>query len=260
MFIVPTPVDPARGARGRSEDLIETASVGSRFTSTPGKQDRRAFARRSVSRIVHDQLPRRHAPLAVLFHPRKRPIGLDRLGRDLLTQNVLEDRAVDALDLDHRMPGQDLLDPALVADLALPATPASDFSGTWGVGSVDLTKVELLGCQADVRAVDWRRRESRGERLAARVAVGQRVLRILSFRRIERDRLDDEAGFVLELLGVRLAEICLELAAVVTGFLHRLAGRVHDPLRFAEERGGIDRAGDGVEDAAVRGAEVRGDV
>jgi hypothetical protein len=44
------------------------------------RQDRRAKARRSVSAIVSEQLPRRHAALAVLFHPREGPIGLHWLG------------------------------------------------------------------------------------------------------------------------------------------------------------------------------------
>src|SRR5262245_7684180 len=173
MFIVPTPADPARGCPGWFTDVGQTALVRSRFASMPRKQNRRANARRSVRAIVPKQLPRRDAALAVLFHPRERPIGFHRLGRDLLSQDVLEDRAVDALDLHHRVSGQDLLDAALIADLA-PATAAENLTRARRVRRVHLPGVEFLRRQADVRAVDWRRRESRGERLAARVAVGQR--------------------------------------------------------------------------------------
>src|ERR1041384_4400648 len=57
-----------------------------------------------------------------------------------------------------------------------------------------------------------------------------------------------------------LAEDRLERPTVALRFLDRSLGRVHDPLRLAEEGRGIDRPGDGVEHAAVRGAEITGHV
>src|SRR5262245_4548149 len=72
--------------------------------------------------------------LALVVDPRERRRHFNWLGRDLLAENVLEDRAVDLLDLDHRVRGHHLVNAPLVAERDLaPAVLAIEHLGAWGV-------------------------------------------------------------------------------------------------------------------------------
>ena len=111
-----------------------------------------------------------------------------------------------------------------------------------------------------IRSIDWRRFENRCERPARRIAIRQRVIRILLFGRIERDRLDHQTAFAFQLVGMSGAHDRLELAAVAFAILDRFLGGLDDPFRFAQHRVRVDGPGDGVQHPAIGSAEVSRDI